>query len=315
MGRIYTCAVVQGNLRHGTEEVLACLSGKFDRVILSTWDDEPQDRIPRGDFEVVLNRKPLVPGYSHRNFQRFGTASGLRRAEELGATHVLKWRTDMLPTKMDVQQLLQWSNYDVPPGFDSRLVTCAFRNLTVNQDWFSTIPDLFAFADIRLMKLLWGDELFDYSQNMNIPDDMAKEYGVKWCERPDALGLFCPESELYAIFKDRLQKRLRRKLTHFEIAKHHMRLINHRSLGICWFGERGKFRSIVQALQHPWWSEWTWKIGKPDYVESGYQETSWLQKFRRKHVTRIVIKYELYRQRKWYEAYRQTEVTSRGSEG
>ncbi len=308
MGRVYTCAVVQGNIRRGTDEVLACLARHFDRVILSTWDDENPDKIPKGGFEVVLNKKPLVTGYSHRNFQRLSTAAGLRRAEELGATHVLKWRTDMLPTKLNAEQLLKWSVYEVPPGFDSRLVTCAFRNLTVKQDWFSTIPDYFAFADISLMKLLWGDASFDYSLKMNIPVEMEDEYGIKWCDRPDALGLFCPEAELYAIFKSRLQKQLCRPLTHFEIAKHHMRLFNHRHLGICWFGEQGKFRSITQALQHPWWSEWTWRYGRPVYVESGYPETNWLQKFRRKHVTRAVIRYESYRQRKWYEAYRRNRV-------
>jgi hypothetical protein len=308
MGRIYTCAVVQGNLRRGTEEVLACLIGHFDCVVLSTWDDENPDKIPKGDFEVVLNKKPLVPGYSHRNFQRLSTAAGLRRAEELGATHVLKWRTDMLPTKMDVQQLLKWSTYEVPQDFDSRLVTCAFRNLTVKEDWFSTIPDYFAFADIRLMKLLWGDESFDFSRDMNIPDEMAKEYGVNWCEKPDALGLYCPEAELYAIFRSRLQKQLGRQLTHFEIAKHHMRLFNHRRLGICWFGEHGGFRSITVALEHPWWTEWIWKYGKPDYVESGYADKNWLPKFRRKHVTRRVMKYEMYRERKWYETYQRKKV-------
>lgn len=303
MGRIYTCAVVQGNLRRGIDEVLACLASHFDCVILSTWDDENPDKIPKGDFEVVLNQKPLVPGYSHRNFQRLSASTGLRRAEELGATHVLKWRTDMLPTRLDVQQLLKWSAYEIPPGFDSRLVTCAFRNLTVKQDWFSTIPDLFAFADISLMKLLWGDESFDYSREINIPIEMEKEYSTDWCNRSDVAGLYCPEAELYAIFKSRLQMQLHKQLAHFEIAKHHMRLINHRHLGICWFGERGQFRSITQALQHPWWSEWTWKYGKPNCVEAGYPETNWLQKFRRKHLSRIVIKYELYRQRKWYKAY------------
>ena len=291
-------------MRRGTDEVLACMARHFDRVILSTWEDENPDKIPKGDFEVILNKKPPVPGYSHRNFQRLSTAAGLRLAEEWGATHVLKWRTDMLPTKLDVRQLLGWSTYEVPPGLDSRLVTCAFRNLTVNQDWFSTIPDYFAFADMKLMKLLWGDESFDYSQDMNIPEEMIIEYGKSWCERTDALGLFCPEAELYAIFRSRLQKQFRRKLTHFEIAKQHMRLFNHRRLGICWFGEQGNFRSITQALQHPWWSESVWKRGKPINVECGYPETTWLQKFKRKHITRLVIRYEQYMQQKWYETYR-----------
>lgn len=300
MGRIYTCAVVQGNLRRGTDEVLAYLARHFDRVILSTWDDENPDRIPKGDFDVVLNKKPPAPGYSHRNYQRLSTAAGLRRAEELGATHVLKWRTDMLPTRLNVQRLLRWSTYEVPQGLESRLVTCAFRNLTVKNDWFSSIPDLFAFADLRLMKLLWGDETFDFSQNMNIPDAMAKECESRWFERPDVARLYCAETELYAIFKNRLQTFLNKELTHFEIAKHYMRLVNHRRLGICWFGEHGEFRSITQALQHPWWTEWIWQYGNPVCVEPGYIETSWLQPIMRKYVSPIAIQYELYRQKCWH---------------
>lgn len=301
--QIVTCAVVQGNLRHGTSEVLACLAKHFDHVILSTWDDEPVEKFPNGNFETVFNMKPPCAGYSHRNFQRLSTAAGLRRAEELGATHVLKWRTDMLPTKLDVAQLLEWSSYQVPSGFHSRLVTCAFRNLTVKQDWFSTIPDLFSFADIQLMKLLWGDEYFDYSRDMNIPDALVNDFGVDWTQRSDAAGLYCAEAELYAIFKSRLQMQMNTLIAHRELVKRHMRLINHRRLGICWFGESGKFRSISQALQHPWWTEWTWKYGDPTCSEFGYPETSWFQKFKRKHITRVVIKYELRLQRKWCDTF------------
>jgi hypothetical protein len=307
MGRIFTCAVVQGNIRNGTDEAIAHLIKQVDRVILSTWDDEDPGKFPKGDYDLVLNKKPSVPGYSHRNFQRLSTAAGLRRAEELGATHVLKWRTDMLPTKLDVQQLLNWSAWEVPQGFTSRLVTCAFRNLTVTQDWFSTIPDYFAFADIQLMKLLWDDASFDYTQQMNIPDQMKQACGLDWCEQPDARGWYCPEAELYAIFKSRLQKQLGKQLSHIELAKQHMFLVNHKRLGICWFGEPGMFRSITQALQHPWWSEWTWKHGTPMYAEPGYPETNWWQKFKRKHLTRIAIRLEMHQERKWYRMWQQSQ--------
>ena len=307
MAQVKSCAVVQGNIRRGTSETLECLRKHFDIVILSTWDDE-KGRIPQGHFELVLNEKPRVPGYTHRNFQRLSTASGLRRAEEMGATHILKWRTDFLPTRLNVGQLLKWSNYNVPKGLDSRLVTCAFRTLTVKQDWFSTIPDLFAFAGIHLMKQLWDDESFEYSQHMNVPEDMAAEYGMDWCTRPDAEGLYCAEAELYAIFKSRLQRLLGRELTHFDIVKQCIYLIDHTKLGICWFGAHEGFRSITQALQHPWWSEWTWRHGRPVVVEPGYRETSWLQKFRRKHITRLAIKHELNQQQKWYDAYRNLAV-------
>ena len=153
--------MVQGNIRRGTDEVLALLTDHFDLVIFSTWDDESQERVPVGRWNVVLSRKPVMSGYSHRNFQRLSSAAGMRRAEELGATHVLKWRTDMLPTKLNVPQLLEWTHADVASDRRSMLVTCAFRNLTVTQDWVSTVPDLLAFGDIEIMKMLWGDESFD----------------------------------------------------------------------------------------------------------------------------------------------------------
>jgi hypothetical protein len=310
MGRIYTCAVVQGNIRYGTEQVITCLTKHFDRVILSTWDDEDPSKIPKGNFDLVQSSKPAVPGFTHRNFQRCGTAAGLRKAAELGATHVLKWRTDMLPTKLDVSQLLAWSKQEIPPGLDSRLVTCAFRNLSVTQDWFSTIPDLFAFADIRLMKLLWDDIEFDYSRSMNIPYDMEEECGLAWCERPDAEGLYCPEAELYANFRNRLQNVIHVRLNHVEIAKKFMRLIDHRRLGICWFGNNGNFRSILQAVQHPWWTEKIWRYKDPVLADPGYLEQGWAQKLRRKHLARLLIKYEIKLQKRWYAAYRVNELQS-----
>ncbi len=300
---VVTCAVVQGNIRRGTTDVLGSLSQCVDHVILSTWDDEPDNIIPKGNWQVVLSRKPSVTGYSHRNFQRLSTAAGLRTARELGATHVLKWRTDMLATQLDIAKLLAWSQADVLTGMRSRLVTCAFRNLTVRQDWFSSIPDLFAFSDIDLMQMLWGDEDFDYGLQMNVPASMAKECGSEWTLRKDAAGLYCAEAELYAIFKSRLQSYLVGTLHHIDIAKKYMRLIDHRRLGICWFGEQG-FRSIPQALQHPWWTESLWLRGEPIVSEWAYPEAGLIKKLKAKYQTPRIIRREQELQDGWYKAYK-----------
>ncbi|WOB10076.1 hypothetical protein [Piscinibacter gummiphilus] len=303
---VKTCAVVQGNIRQGTAEVLLCLSGLFDEVVLSTWEGEALETLPRGRWAVVQSPKPQAPGYTHRNYQRRSTAVGIRHAEALGATHVLKWRTDMLPTRLDVSQLLAWSAERVPKGLTSRLVTCAFRNLSVRQDWFSSIPDLFAFARIELMRLLWDDDGFDYSQPMNVPPGMLKEHGTEWMtSHPDVATLYCAESELYALFKERLQAATGRHWTHPSMAKECMYLIDHMRLGICWFGSAaGQFRSITQALQFPWWTEHTWRNGKPVVADWGYPETTWIQKMRRKHLTRWVSRRELRCEQEWYAAYR-----------
>jgi hypothetical protein len=303
INKIHTCAIVQGNIRNGIHDILIFLAGKFDSVILSTWTDEAPESIPYGSWEVIQSDKPSVAGYSHRNFQRFSTAAGIRRAKELQATHILKWRTDMLPTRLSVSQLLEWSNFQVPEGLASRLVTCAFRNLTVKQDWFSTMPDLFAFGDISLMEMLWGDEGFDYSLPMNIPKAMLAEYGDSWINQTNSDGLYAAETELYAIFKAKLQHYLNRSLLHEQVAKNYMRLFDHKLLGICWFGQPGKFRTITQALQHPWWTEAIWKDGTPKTSEWGYPEDTLLQKLRCKYLTRWVQKRELKYQAKNYKEW------------
>lgn len=294
------CAVVQGNLRNGTDEVLACLSKHFKQVILSTWDDEPLDTLRSKGIDIVTSRKPESTGYTHRNYQRLGTAAGLRRAEELGATHVLKWRTDMLPTNLNVPQLMEWSEYDPPQNLGARLVTCAFRNLSVEPDWFSSIPDYFAFSSLRVMKMLWDDEGFDYSQDMNVPEGMVRDCGVGWRNTPDVKTKFGPETELYAVFKSRLQAYTGKELSHPTIAKTYMRLFDHRHLGVCWFGQSG-FRSIIQATQHPWWTESTWFSGTPTISKPGYPESSFLQFLTRKCITPMAIKNELRMQERWYK--------------
>lgn len=266
-----TACIIQGNIRNGFELVLKEIQKHFDVVIVSTWEDEVA-KIPDGDFIKIFNQKPKVAGYSHRNYQRYSTARGLEKAKELGCEYVMKWRTDMLPTKLDVHQLINWANYNVPNGVSSRIVTCAFRNLTVYEDWFSSMPDLFAFGHIDMMEMLWGDDGFDYTKMMNPPQQMLIDEGEEWMNRADVSGYWCAESELYAIFKDRLQKKLAIELSHENIAKNYMRLFDHEKLGIVWFGENGKFRPIFQAWQHPWWSESAWnKQNSIEYISKGYK--------------------------------------------
>lgn len=296
------CAcVVQGDIRRGTHDVLKELQRHFDLVILSTWIEEER-KIPKGSFEVILNKKPENSGFTNRNYQRLSTDAGLKYAEIAGCTHVLKWRTDMLPTKLDLNQLLQWSEYKKPQGVSCRIVTCAFRNLSVEPDYFSSMPDLFAFSDIEMMKLLWSADGFDFSKSMNVPIDMINECDTEWMNDKNVVSIFGPESELYANFKSRLQIKTGCYLNHIKIAKEYLYLINHERLGICWFAPDGGFRSIIQALQHPWWTEHTWVTGKPVVNEIGYPEKSWRQKVKRR-ITPYVIRVGIAKQKWWYKQY------------
>lgn len=325
-----TACIIQGNIREGFELVLHEMKKHFDVVIVSTWEDEVTC-IPSGDHIVLFNEKPLVTGFSHRNYQRYSTARGLDKARELGCDYVLKWRTDMLPTKLNISQLITWANTDIPPLMTSRVVTCAFRNLTVHEDWFSSIPDLFAFGHIDTMDLLWGDIGFDYSKMFNPPMQMLVDEGCEWqdinnlCDVWDInykkiysissvsqkksvhndflSSIWCAESELYSIFKDRLQRQLNLSLNHEKIVKTYMYLVNHHELKIVWFGNNGKMRPIFNGCQIPWWTNKQWLKSKAKMIHKGYQIKGYLALIKKK-LNCIVQILEIQKQKKYFEHYK-----------
>jgi hypothetical protein len=264
-----TGCVIQGDIRRGTSQILQELPRKFDFTVLSTWVDDEQIA-PPGDYSLVVSEKPRVGGLSNRNFQRLSAAKGIQAAKDFGCDYILKWRTDMLPTRLDVNQLLNWANYKIPNGMQSRLVMPAFRNLSVEPDWFSSIPDLFAFGHIEEMEMLWGDSKFDYSLEMNLPNQMSNELMNTQSDSSRLADLYSAESELYSIFRSRLQTKQGIELDHPTIAKNYFRLFDYQRLGIYWFGREQGFRSIGQAWEHPWWTESTWQKGNAKVVPCGY---------------------------------------------
>ncbi len=258
----------------------------FDYTVLSTWDDA--QNIPPGNFELLLNPKPPLAGVTNRNYQRYSVARGLDAAKLAGCDYVMKWRTDMLPTQMAIKRLLDWSSYSPPANAKSRIVLPAFRNLSVKPDTFSSIPDLFAFGHIDEMSKLWGDRNFDYNRNWNMPMDDAFALSESILNSPKLTEWYCAETELYAIYRSRIDP----NLTHKTVAENYLRLINHIQLGILWFDGKSGFRSIGQAWEHPWWTEEQWKNKTAKVYPYGYQSSGLLSKFRKK-LSKIKIQSEL----------------------
>lgn len=270
-----TACIIQGDIRKNTNIIRDKMLKLFDVVIISTWEGE-EDNIDKVDNCFLLfNKKPVVAGFSHRNFQRFSTAQGLRKARELNCDYVLKWRTDMLPLSLDVADLINKSNFKTPIGFKSRIVTCSFRCLTVKEDFLSSIPDLFAFGHISVMELLWNDNDFNYLSHFNLPEKFkAKEYLFK---ETDLAGFYCSETELYAILRARLETVFSKNFNHEYILKNFFYLFNHRDLEIIWFSEKG-YRPILQ-LHFPWWTPDIWKGKKRvKSIAAGYP-SSLFQRF------------------------------------
>ncbi len=277
-----TACIVQGDVRDGLSLILNELNKHFDYLILSTWEDD-LDKIPQGNFYTLLNEKPICSGFSNRNLQRYSVSRGLDIAKKLGVDYVMKWRSDMLPTNFDINLLISSANYLPPKGMKSRIVTCAYRNLTVTEDWFSSIPDLFAFGHIEAMEMLWMDTEFDYSAMYNPPRAMFNLYRPFFeCYNDYISSLWCAESELYSIFKYRLQNKLNSELCHENIVKNYFTLINHNCMRIVWFGNNS-FRPFFQSLEHPWWDVDCW-LGKSNiiYSEKGYLVNRFYYKVRKR---------------------------------
>ncbi|WP_017258043.1 WavE lipopolysaccharide synthesis family protein [Pedobacter arcticus] len=250
-----TACIIQGNIRNNTSIVCLELSKKFDHIILSTWENEQIDfELPK-NATLLLNKTPNVAGYNHRNYQRLSTAKGLETCKEIDVDFVMKWRTDMVPLNLNVDRLIAKALYNVPKNLTSRLVTCYFRCLTVEKDFLSSIPDLFAFGHISTMSILWGDEGFDYNKSFNSPKNITDKKMEAVTENNINSG-YCPEAELYALFNERLEFVTKKNLHHEEILKNYFSLINHQDMDILWFGDK-TFRPII-SLYYPWWTIKHW---------------------------------------------------------
>jgi len=67
-------------------------------TIITTWDDEPLEKIlllKKISIDIVLNKKPLYNGNQNINCANFSLVNGFKRAKDLGYLNVLRFRTDL----------------------------------------------------------------------------------------------------------------------------------------------------------------------------------------------------------------------------
>ena len=237
--------IIQGNVRNGTELILEEMCSKFDYVIFSTWKEEVFN-FKSNNLITIFNDKPSNYGLSNRNLLRYSTSIALKICEDLKCDFVCKIRSDMLflnISKYLLFKLLGKNNFD-------KILTFNFRCLTSNPDWYSSINDIFSFASLKMSKLLWSDEGFDFTKSYNIP----QHHFFNSLENENHfLQLWQPETEFYSFLKYRLLSISNKEENHNEIIKKYFVLVNYSKFKILWFSNNS-FRSIFQALHHPWWT-------------------------------------------------------------
>jgi hypothetical protein len=282
--------ILQGDIRFGTNYVIDKMLSIFDVVILSTWIGSDIVNINK-ECKIILNEFPPNNGFSNRNLQRYSTARAIEYAEKLNCEYICKWRTDMLPLSFNLRELIEVIKSQ------NKLVIYSFRCLSSSPDWFSSMPDLFAFGHIDIIKILWNDDSFDYNQSYNIPyelinsDILNDNFTENWS----------PETELYAFFKQRLQIKLNTTLDHETILKKYCILIDYQEFNTIWFG-KNSFRSIFQAYEHPWWTVKTWKGDKKNIIKRVDRKLNLIENLK-KIISWFIVYNNIIMQKKRFKKY------------
>jgi len=274
-----TGCIVQGNCRPGTLLILREMSKHFNHVYFSTWDDFLGFKEPLpSNVEVIKNRYPPIRGFSNRNLQRFSVNAGLVACRKSGCEYVMKWRSDMLPTRLNVSELIELAHEKQHPPFYSGIVAGVMRTRSVAPDWYSSIEDFYHFGTLEMIELLWGDYGIDYEKMFNPPKGMIAELGDGFFSNIKGEGsYFCAEQELYAWFKYRLEMCLQKPLKHREIMEFFWVPIKNNFLGVCWFSGRISakplslfFRPYNPGIARDWWTYESWCVfDQPVYKREG----------------------------------------------
>lgn len=88
--------VIQGPTEYW-QKMIQDYRTRFDVLIFSTWNDELQENlrlIKESGVELITSTKPSS-GIHNLNLQCHSTLTGIKKAIELGCTHVAKIRSDM----------------------------------------------------------------------------------------------------------------------------------------------------------------------------------------------------------------------------
>lgn len=168
-----TAIVMQGPLRHEddfTLETVRRYRTNFPNapIIVSTWDNEKgkgTESLESAGAHVVTHQPPEARGVQNSNLQMWSAAKGVAVAADLGASFVLKTRTDQRIYSERLFGLLHAMIEEFPLEDDQgdqyrRLVGLSFNTFAYRMYGLS---DMFTFGAIEDMRRYW-DGTLDYRE-------------------------------------------------------------------------------------------------------------------------------------------------------
>lgn len=250
------CVLVAGNIGIYSRLVIDQLE-KFGYPIILVTNIESQHKTDDIKCEKIFIACPNY-GIGNRNIQRMQVVAGLKRAKELGFEYCLKWRSDLFPINLNFDKLLTKISGDHGRGI-KKIALTAWRNRSVYPDIFSSIPDLFMFSSVDALLVMWDDDDFNYYEDFNLPKSMFRSrlypiYGSSieiLGKKYNISSIYDNHTELYAIYKQRLELKYKQQLSHTEICQLFFYFLGEREINYCWLGPNG-FRPRIQAPQFLW---------------------------------------------------------------
>ena len=153
-------------------------------------------------------------------------------------------------------------------------------------------PRIIEVGHIDEIELLWEDKEFDYTKDFNF-------IGI---EDPEIIQKYDAHSELYLIYRNRVEDKIGIKLSHPEIVRSRLNLIDFEFLKICWFKDDTSFRSIKQAYEYPWWTERSYKKNK-FRIYNSKKKIYCISKLYYQLINYFLTKINVSKQRYWFSNY------------
>lgn len=175
-------------------------------IIISTWigvDPKLISQFEKNNVVVLQSEKPKFGGFSNINLQIKSTVAALNFSKELGATYVLKSRTDQrINSSFDYlgyMKNIMHSNPVDSKFLKSRLVVC---NLNMYEGRKYILSDMFMFGNVDDMHLYWDQPTqqvvaaYDYSRTF-LENNLSEAYFVNsFMNRVHFKPSFKPENVL-----------------------------------------------------------------------------------------------------------------------
>jgi hypothetical protein len=139
-----SCIVLQGPLYSHCMDNLCKMVAAIPNCIVSTWSTEDPVFIKAlqeaGALHIIQSEKPANPGAQNLNYMTASTTAGIDKAEALGFTHVLRFRTDFALS--DINNFMGICESMDP---DKLIFMCWWRH-------HQYLIDYFTYGPIKLMR-------------------------------------------------------------------------------------------------------------------------------------------------------------------